>query len=131
MAQRLSSSARHRSHWPQPTQGKTSVADLDALAGSVRPQRHHLAEDLVAEDQGRLQAEGADRRLLRPAEVEHAFPEMQIRVADAAVAHLDQDLGPGRRGRRRLDFLQGLFSFQDGPGPHRRSSCEGLVRPGR
>ena len=71
-----------------------AVADLDALR--LRPDRHHLADVLVAERHRQLHAAVVQAQALAAAEIEIAVGQMQIAVADAGRQHLQQDLGAGR-----------------------------------
>jgi hypothetical protein len=79
---------------PQPCDAY-AITDGEVLTG-VRPGRHHLGDDLVAGDH------------VGPVHGQIAFGDMQIRPADAACAHRDQDLtGPGL-GHVGGDALQRL-----------------------
>ena len=67
------------------------VADGGALG--LWPHRDHLADDFVAEREGKLHAAINDHDLVATAKIEITVPDVQIRMADAAGVDADQDLG--------------------------------------
>ena len=87
-----------------PGKDRPMVADLDAL--DVRPDRDHLAGDLVAQGVGQLQV--GQRQLGAAAQVEGAVVDVHVGVADAAVLDAHQHLRALRRRGRRLRDSRGL-----------------------
>ncbi len=66
------------------------VADGDAFG--VRPERHHLADGLVAGNEGQRDATVLERQPLAATEIVVAVLKIEIAVADAAIGGLEKNL---------------------------------------
>ena len=69
---------------------KPAIADLDALG--IRTDGHHLADILVTKRDRQLHAAIGKAHFLAAAEIEPAFRQMKIAVADAGRENFQQDL---------------------------------------
>ena len=98
--QRFSSPRLQTAQSPQPIQGCASRRSPILTPCACGPDRHHLADVLVAERHRQLHAAIGEAHALAAAEIEIAVGEMQVAVADAGGQHLQQHLGAGRLGRR-------------------------------
>ncbi len=105
-----------------PGMRQPAVADLDALR--VGPDRHHLADVLVAERHRQLHAAVFEAHALAAAEIEIAVGQMQVAVADAGGQHLQQHLGAGGLGRRIFVALKRLAAGADLEAAHRSSPVD-------
>ena len=92
------------------------VADGDALC--LRPERHHLADGLVAGNEGQRDAAVLERQPLAAAEIVVTVLKIEIAVADAAISGLEKNLSAGRFGGRHLDRLQRRSIPDHGPATH-------------
>src|SRR5262245_22749183 len=109
----------------EPGIGQRDVADRKTtLVGvlDVRPERDDLADRLVAHRARQRDAAVLQRqRLTAVAEIIAAFPDVQVRVADAGGLDLDQHLRARRLRRRLIDLLQRRVEIDDLEALHRCS----------
>jgi hypothetical protein len=94
-----------------PRMDQALLSHLHALR--FRSERLDDAERLVAERERRHAAALLYVEALAAAEVEVAFPDMQVRVAHARARDAHQHLAPLRFRRVERDFLQGLAMLGD------------------
>src|SRR5260370_231641 len=87
-------------------------------ARRLRPERRHLADDLVAHGERRDEPAILDRELLAAAEIVPAFPDVQVAVADAGGKRAQQHLGPVRLGGGFLGLAQRRAEIDDVVAPH-------------
>jgi hypothetical protein len=95
-----------------------AVADLQVIDRGAF--LYHATGDFVPEDQGFLR----DRNELRPIPIRH----MQVRVADAARFHLDQNIVYSRLWLIDLFYAQRRFEFAQDGGFHRVNLNESGMR---
>src|SRR6185295_5685819 len=94
-----------------------ALADLDTLR--IRPQRHHLAGNLVAHGEGQLHAALLDGDLVSPAEIEVAVPDVHVAVTDTGGFDAHEHLLADGLWRRVVTGLQRLPPLDDLHGAHR------------
>ena len=91
--------------------GTDQAVLTDRRIRRARSRSDHGTEGLMAERDGRSHAALAHVETLAATQVEIAFADMHVAVADAAVFQLQQHFRPGRLRRRLLGFLQRLAPF--------------------
>ena len=79
------------------------IADGDAFC--LRPERHHLADGLVAGNEGQGDAPVLERQPLAATEIVVTVLKIEVAVADAAISGLEKNLSAGRFGGRYFDRL--------------------------
>jgi hypothetical protein len=79
------------------------IADGDAFC--LRPERPHLADGLVAGNEGQGDAPVLERQPLAATEIVVTVLKIEVAVADAAISGLEKNLSAGRFGGRYFDRL--------------------------
>ena len=99
-----------------PRKRRITRADLDVL--HIGADGDDFAFDLMAQRVRQLHIR--HRQLVAAAQIEIAVMDMDVRMADAGIVDLEENLGACRGRCRRLQFLKRLAEFRDHLTEHER-----------
>ena len=92
------------------------IADADTAR--LTTNRNHAPHILMAECERQLQAAVGEPHHLAAADIIHAFPEMDVAMANSGCGHLQQHFGSRRLRGGLLSQLKGRTAFADLVGFH-------------